>query len=91
MPFDREAEGKELEFRIELVFNSVKSANGLPIQPSAYIAMGSFPSDQSGRPMITNKEMSFGPLKSQVEYIKACLDARLMDAKARFMAAGVDV
>jgi hypothetical protein len=91
MPFDRESEESEREFRIELIFNSVKSANDLPVQPSAYIAMGSFPSDQSGRPMITSEEMSFGPLKSQVEYIKACLDARLIDAKARFLAAGVSV
>jgi hypothetical protein len=41
--------------------------------------------------MITSEEMSFGTLKSQVDYIKASLDARLAEAKARFAAEGVDV
>ena len=41
--------------------------------------------------MLASREMSFGALKGQVDYIKSCLDARLADAKARFAAAGVDV
>ena len=41
--------------------------------------------------MITNREMSFGTLKGQVDYIKNELDARLALAKAQFEAAGIDV
>jgi hypothetical protein len=93
MPFDKEAEANEPEPNIELIFDSGKPTDpeGLEAGPSAYIAMGWFSSDKNGRPMITNQEMSFGPLKSQVEDIKACLDACLADAKARFMAAGINV
>ena len=93
MPFDKEAEANELEFHIELIFDSGKPTNpgGLEEGPSAYIAMGWHSSDKVGRPMITNREMSFGVLRGQVDDIKACLDACLADAKARFMAAGINV
>jgi hypothetical protein len=89
MPFDKEAESNEGEFLIELIFisgNPIRE-DGLPMNPSAYIAMGSFSSDEKGRPMITSRETSFEALKTQVEYIKATLDARVADANARFAAA----
>lgn len=90
MAFDKEAEDNEYEFKIELIFDSGKGGD-FEIGPSAYIAMGSYSSDERKRPMVTSREMSFDALKGQVDYIKDCLDARLMDAKARFLAAGVDV
>ncbi len=88
MPFNKEAESNEAEFRIELIFKSGRPVwdSGLPMPPSAYIAMSSFCSDEKGRPMITTAEMSFGALQTQVEFIKALLDARLADAKASFAA-----
>jgi hypothetical protein len=88
MAFDKEAESNETEFRIELIFKSGRPTcdAGLPMPPSAYIAMGSFSTDEKDRPMITTEEMSFGTLQAQVEYIKACLDSRLADAEARFAA-----
>jgi hypothetical protein len=86
MAFDKEAEANEPEFKIELIFKS-GARQGLPMPPSAYIAMGSFASDERGRPMITAEEMSFQTLRAQVEHIKAALDARLAEAKARFAAA----
>jgi hypothetical protein len=93
MAFDKDEEANELEFEIELIFKSgrPKSPNDITLGPSAYIAMACVCSDQRGRPMITSEEVSFGTLKSQVDYIKACLDARLAEAKARFAAEGVDV
>jgi hypothetical protein len=93
MPFDKEAEENEWERGIELIFQSgkPKSSDDLSLGPSAYIAMGWHTRDSQGRPMLTSKEMSFGALKGQVDYIKMCLDARLAEAKAQFAAAGVDV
>jgi hypothetical protein len=88
MAFDKEAEWNEAEFHIELIFDSGRATTdqGLSMPPSAYIAMGSFSLDESGRPMITTREMSFETLQAQVAYLKATLDARLIDAKARFAA-----
>jgi hypothetical protein len=93
MAFDKEAEENELEHHIELIFKAdrPKSPTDLTLGPSAYIAMGRVCSDQRGRPMITTQEMSLGALKGQVDYIKACLDACLAEAKARFAAEDIDV
>jgi hypothetical protein len=83
MPFDNEP-----ETRIELIFHSGKAndKNGLAMPASAYIAMGSHSEDERQRPMITTRETSFGALEAQVEHIKATLDARVAEAKARFAA-----
>ena len=88
MAFDKEAEDNELEFQFELIFkhNKPKDPTDLALGPSAYIAMGTFASDEKGRPMITSEEMSIDALAAQVEHIKATLDARIADAKARFKA-----
>lgn len=93
MAFDKQAEKNEPEYKIELIFKSGKpdQPKDFVLGPSAYIAMSSFSKDTQGRPMLTHEEMSFGTLKADVDYIKACLDARLADAKARFAAAGVAV
>jgi hypothetical protein len=78
----------DVESKIELIFQSGPLFGSAgPKVASAYIAMGSFASDKIGRPMITAEEMSFDALKAQVEFIKATLDARLGEAKARFAAA----
>lgn len=89
MAFDKAAEENELEFKIELIFksNKPKDPNDLSLGPSAYIAMGTYGSDEKGRPMITTEEMSVDALAAQVEHIKAALDARIADARARFAAA----
>jgi hypothetical protein len=86
MPFNKEAVSNEAEFRIELIFKSGRPVwdSGLPMPPSACIAMSSFCSDEKGRPMITTAETLFGALQAQVEFIKALLDARLAEAKASF-------
>jgi len=88
MTFDKEAEENELEFKIELIFksNKPKHPDDLALGPSAYIAMGTYASDAHGRPMITSEEQSADALAAQVEYIKAALDARIADARARFAA-----
>lgn len=69
---------------IELFFDS--GAGNLPMPANAYIALGSFSQDEAKRPMLTTRETSFGALEAQVENIKATLDARLGEAKARFTA-----
>ncbi len=89
MPFDKEAESNEPEFRIQLIFKSGRPLldSDLPAPPSAYIALGSCSYDEQGRPMITTDETSFSALQAQVEYIKALMDARLAEARAKFLAA----
>ncbi len=88
MPFDRDAESNELEPHIALSFGSGKplAPNDLPFVPSAYLFLGHHSCDQDGRIMLTSREMSFEALKGQVDLIKAQLDARLAEAKARFVA-----
>jgi galactokinase len=90
MPFDKDAEAHEPEFRIELIFSSGRpEEGGLSMPPSAYIAMGSYFSDEEERPKITTEHLNAQSLHAEVEYIKGQLDARVADAKARFAAAGV--
>lgn len=76
--------GDEPYTLIELFFDS--GAGQLPMSASAYIALGSFSQDEAERPMLTTRETSLGALEAQVETIKATLDARIAEAKARFAA-----
>jgi hypothetical protein len=88
MPFDHEAEANEPAPRLDLIFKSGRSKEGgLPMPPSAYIAMGWWSTDDEGRPRLTTEEMSFDTLKAQVDLLKGLLDARLAEAKAQFEAA----
>jgi hypothetical protein len=72
------------EREIELIFRSERLFGRGRKEASAYIAMGTVCEDEQKRPMITNVELSYDALKGQVDYIKALLDARLAEAKARF-------
>jgi hypothetical protein len=87
MAFDKEAEANETEHLIKLVFDSGRpmSEYDLPMPPSAYLALGSFSSNK-GDPMLTTREYSFGALEAQVRELQAVLEARLAEAKARFLA-----
>jgi hypothetical protein len=68
MPFDHQVEADEPASRIELVFNSGRNTtkDGLPMPPSAYIAMGWFTGDADGRIKITTEEMSYEALKTKL-------------------------
>lgn len=88
MAFDKDAEGREAESMIMLVFKSgTAGAGGLPMPPSAYLAFGSGSSDERERPMLTTEETSFGALQAQAEMLKSLIDARVAEAKAQFAAA----
>lgn len=86
--FDKVAEANERENHFELIFDSgkPKSLDQMPMGPSAYIAMGWDTTDETGRPMLTPPEFSAEVIKNQVEAIKAELDARVIEAFARFAA-----
>ena len=87
MAFDKTAELNEPVPHIELVFSSGHSPDGgLPMPPSAYIAMGWHTGDADGRVRLTSQEMSVETLAAQVERIKGTLDACVLDARARFTA-----
>ncbi|MGY4199020.1 hypothetical protein [Bradyrhizobium sp. USDA 4520] len=88
MPFDHQSEANEAPRKIELVFSSGRGVlkDGLPVPPSAYIALGRFGSDMDGRIKIASEETSYQALENQVAHIKALLDACLAEAKASFAA-----
>jgi hypothetical protein len=89
MSFNKEAEDNELELHIALKFDSGKPTvpHGLSIGPNAFLFLGRHTCDENGNIMLTSREMSFETLKGQIDAIKAALDARLAEAKARFLAA----